>query len=296
MVESGLVSVVIANYNMAQYLPLAVRSVLAQTYSNVEVHVVDDGSTDSTKKVMHEFDEDPRVNYHWQPNRGQASAKNKGVRESNGDYVAFLDADDMWMPRKLEKQLPLLEASERTGVVYSPFTYMDAMSNPLPTPPRQYYRGRISGQLLIDNFVGFNTTVVRRSCFDELGVFDESLPMGIDYDLWLRFSTRYEFDYVEESTMYYRIWPGQMSTNYRRRFECALRIMNRFLSENAGLVDHEVVNEAWAHTFVGRGDCFRTIAKDRWKAAGDYLRALRYRPAYPGAWKGLAKVALNRRT
>lgn len=296
MSDDRLVSVVIASYNMAKYLPLAVRSVLSQTYRNLEVHIIDDGSTDSTKDVLSEFEAEARVYYHWQPNQGQASAKNKGVRESKGDYIAFLDADDMWMPEKLEKQVPLLEKSERTGVVYSPFTYMDAEGNPLPTPPRRFHRGNISGPLLIDNFVGFNTTVVRRRCFEEVGQFDEALPMGIDYDLWLRFSTRYEFDFVEESTMYYRIWPGQMSTNYEGRFECALRIMNRFLRENIGVVEPETIQEAWAHTFAGRGDCYRRIGNDRRKAMKDYLRALGYRRGYLPAWKGLLKLALNRKT
>lgn len=293
MSDDRLVSVVIASYNMAQYLPLAVRSVLAQTYRNIEVHVVDDGSTDTTKKIVSEFEDDIRFNYHWQSNQGQASAKNRGVREARGEYIAFLDADDMWVPRKLEMQVPLLERAERIGVVYSPFTCMDAEGKPLRTPGRRCHRGRISGLLLIDNFIGFNTSVVRRQCFEELGMFDESLPMGIDYDLWLRFSTRYEFDFVEEPTMYYRVWPGQMSTNFKKRFDCAFRIMNRFLSENVGLVERPVVQEAWAHTFAARGDCFRRIDDDKWNSARDYLRALRYKPAYPAAWKGLVKLALN---
>ena len=296
MPQDGFVSVVIATYNMAKYLPIAVRSALAQTYSNIEIHVVDDGSTDNTRDVMREFENDPRVIYHWQENQGQARAKNKGILESRGEYVAFLDADDMWLPEKLEKQIPLLEASERTGVVYSMFSCMDADGNPIPTGPRPLHRQRITGPLLIDNFVGFNTTVVRRRCFEELGAFDESLPMGIDYALWLRFSTRYEFDYVAEPLVYYRVWPGQMSTNFKRRYECAERIMTDFLASNPGAVDRATIQEAWAHTYAGRGHCFRVVENDKLRALRDFARALSYKPLYLWAWKGIAKLILNRRT
>src|SRR5258706_7912213 len=101
MSDKPLVSVVIATYNMARYLPLAVRSALDQTYKNIEVLVVNDGSTDDTQSVMAPFLNDPRVKYYTQENKGQAGTKNRGIRQSKGDYIAFLDADDMWALNKL---------------------------------------------------------------------------------------------------------------------------------------------------------------------------------------------------
>src|SRR5258705_11081136 len=107
MSDKPLVSVVIATYNMARYLPLAVRAALDQKYKNIEVLVVNDGSTDDTQCVMAPFLDDSRVRYYTQKNKGQAAAKNRGIHESRGDYIAFLDADDMWALDKLEVQLPL---------------------------------------------------------------------------------------------------------------------------------------------------------------------------------------------
>lgn len=290
MKTDNLVSVVIATYNMAQYLPLAVQSVLNQTFPNLEINVVDDGSTDNTREVIEQFSSDPRVHYHYQRNTGQAAAKNKGIQESKGDFIAFLDADDIWMPQKLEKQLPLFGASKNVGVVYSTITYINEKGEILTTPKVNCYRGRITGRLLVENFVSFNTSIVRRECFESFGLFDESLPMGIDYDLWLRMSTKYEFDYVEEPTIYYRIWPGQMSKNYVKRYECGIKIMERVFKQHPGIVDKGIVKEAWAHTYVGRGNCWFNFEKDRTKALNDYLQALKYKITYIPAWKGIAKL------
>jgi glycosyltransferase involved in cell wall biosynthesis len=292
MSATPLVSVVIATYNTATYLPLSIRSALAQTYAPIEVHVVDDGSTDGTQEVLQEFRRDPRVSVHRQPNRGQAAAKNRGIGESTGALVAFLDADDAWHRDKLAVQVPLLVASERAGVIYSDVDCMDQDGAPIPPPPRTYYSGRITDRLFVDNFVNFNTTVVKRECFDRLGAFDETLPMGIDWDLWLRLSTQYEFLYLNQRTMSYRIWPGQMSKNAAKRFECTVRIMTQFLARFPGAVSERTIAEAWAHTYAGRARTL-TIAHQRREALRLIAAALRARPTYWNAWRGLAKAVLS---
>lgn len=287
------VSVVVASYNMGKYLPMAVQSVLAQTYPHLEVNVVDDGSTDNTREVIRQFDGDPRVRYHHQENGGQAKAKNKGIIEAKGNFIAFLDADDLWTPDKLEKQLPLFDASEKIGVVYTNFLCVDEKGSPLPTQKRSHYTGRISSRLLVDNFVTGMSSMVRKKCFDAVGLFDESIPMGIDYDLWLRISTKYEFEFLDEVTYLYRQWPGQMSHNHNIRYECALKIMNRFLNENPGLLDPKTVNEAWAHTYVSRGNSLKAFNKNKIEALKYYLSALRYSPAYFPAWKEIVKLLIR---
>lgn len=291
--KSPLVSVVVATYNMAQYLPDAIRSALAQHYSPLEIIVVDDGSTDDTASVMRQFAVDDRVRYLRQPNGGQARAKNRAIYESSGDFIAFLDADDLWAQDKLAVQVPLFMSLPRVGVVYTDFVCIDPAGIPLPTVrPKRYYSGKISGRLLVDNFVTGMTSLVRRECVTTLGAFDETLPMGVDYDLWLRLSTRYEFQYLDRITYLYRQWPGQMSHNQETRFRCALRIMHRFLDRNPGLVDPPTIREAWAHTYVGGAGIYRVSVKNAPRALGLYLRALQQRPTYLPAWKGIIKLAL----
>jgi glycosyltransferase involved in cell wall biosynthesis len=291
--DRPLVSVVIATYNMARYLPLAVRSALDQTCGDIEVLIVDDGSTDETANTVAPFLGDPRVSYRVQENKGQAAAKNHGVRAARGDYIAFLDADDIWERDKLEAQLPLFAKSETVGVVYSRYICIDKSGKRVSASDDELFRGRVSGQLLIRNFIGFGTAMVKRECFDRLGGFKESLRMGIDYDLWLRFSTQYEFDYVDRPLLQYRVWSGQMSKNLKARYLNGIEIMRKFLQEFPGVVDKNTENEAWAYTFVGFGYCVRHADQGIAPALGLYLQALRHRLSYLPAWKAIIKVILH---
>jgi glycosyltransferase involved in cell wall biosynthesis len=284
-----LVSVVIATYNMGQYLPQAVQSVLAQTYPNVEVQIVDDGSTDDTPTIVRQWDGHPRVRVHPQANAGKAHAMNQGVALSGGSFIAYLDADDIWLPEKLARQMPLFAAQSEFGVVYSDYERMDGEGRPLQKGPTHMHRGRVSGPLLIENFVPYSTAVVRRECFDRIGGFDETIRMGLDYDLWLRLSAHCQFDFIPAPTARYRIWAGQMSKNYRQRYKSGIHIMQNFLDHNPGAVDQAVVRSAWAHTYTGRGNVILWQEKDRRAAFRDYLRALSFRPAYWPAWRSMLR-------
>lgn len=292
---ADLVTVVIATYNMGHYLPQAVRSVLNQSHPHVEVQIVDDGSTDATPDVTAELSRDPRVRVYRQENAGQTKAKNAGIVRARGDYIAFLDADDEWLPDKLVKQLPLFKDRPRLGVVYSDYLCMDDKGGSLHKGPTAMHRGQISGRLLIENFVCFPTAVVRRSCLDELGAFNEKYAMGIDYELWLRLSASYEFDYLSDPTVRYRIWSGQMSKNYRRRYESAIQIMQSFLDAHPGVVNDATVREAWAHTYTGRGNAILWRDGDWSAALADYGRALKVQPFYYPAWRSLLRSLITRR-
>jgi glycosyltransferase involved in cell wall biosynthesis len=288
------VSVIIATYNMARFLPHALESALAQTYEAIEVQVVDDGSTDDTRHVLDPFLTDPRVRYHYQDNGGQASAKNRGIQEAGGEIVGFLDADDMWMTQKLERQLPLFAEQPQVGVVYSRLQEIDESGNPLGVLGHRLHRGWVTKPLFVRNFVGFNTALVRKACLEEADGFDETLGMGIDWDLWLRISTRHQFDYVNEALTYYRVWDGQMSRNFEGRYRSAFRIMSRFLAEHPDLLDPPTVRQAWADSFVNRGRLYAHIAHSRSAALRDYLRSLRQLPTYRPAWKAIAKLVISR--
>ena len=289
-----LVSVVIATFNTGRYLPQAVQSVLSQTYSNVEILIIDDGSTDDTAQIIRRWEQDERVRVYRQPNGGQAQARNRGVALSKGQYVAFLDADDEWLSHKLSRQMPLF-TNPQVGVVYSEYECMDGEGRSLPKPPTRMYRGRITAALLIDNFVSFQTAVVRRECLERHGAFDESVRMGDDYDLWLRLSAHYEFDFIPQPTARYRVWSGQMSKNYRRRYESAIHTMRRFLERNPGLVSAGQIRAAWAHTYTGRGN--NTLWHERKRAAAmqDYLRALSFRPHHWPAWRAILRGLITAR-
>ncbi len=162
--EPFKVSVVVTCYNYGRFLAGAVESALNQTYRNLDIVVVDDGSTDDTPVVMQRFADNPRVRYIRQENRGQAAAKNTGIRESNGPLVAFLDADDAWEPEKIARQVPMFRRAE-VGVVYSGVSMMDEDGGQVPfegfTGFLRARSGRITEHFVFDNVVPFSSSVVR---------------------------------------------------------------------------------------------------------------------------------------
>jgi glycosyltransferase involved in cell wall biosynthesis len=284
------VSVVVSCYNYAAFLPAAVESALRQTYPSVEVIIVDDGSTDDTPAVAARLAADPRVRYVRQEHRGQAAAKNTGIGLATGAFVAFLDADDRWRSQKLERQIPLF-ADPGVGVVYSRMRPISADGKPLDSrdtaAARQPHRGRVCEPLFIDNFVPFSSAVVRREVFERVGRMDRRLSMGIDWDLWLRASLHFSFDYVDDELLDYRVGhAGQMSKRQEERHGWAEAIMTRFLKENPRAISPAVVRRAWRHTFNSRGYYYRS--RDLAKSTLFYLRSLKVSPLQIDALRGLA--------
>jgi glycosyltransferase involved in cell wall biosynthesis len=294
MSEQPLVSVVIATYNMGHYLCLAIDSVLAQTWSNLEVIVVDDGSNDDTHEQMKRFKDDSRVRYFPTVNQGQPRAKNRGLKESKGQFIAFCDADDLWQPEKLYVQIPLF-ADTRVGVVYSEVSYIDEHGKPVEKEiPYKRYSGKVTENLVIKNFVPFGTAVIRRQCLEQNGEFDDSLPMGIDWDLWLRYSMSWQFKYAPEITYVYRIWPGQMSKNYRGRYKNAFLILNKFIDRYPDALPESLRAKAWADMYISRGMSLAQSENLFIEPLKDVLTGMRYDWSYLLAWKSLAKLVLRR--
>lgn len=292
--DAPAVSVVVAAYNMGQYIDAAVRSVLDQTFTDLEVIVIDDGSSDDTPAVMGGFDADPRVTYVRQQNAGQPRAKNAGVRAARGRFIAFCDADDMWVRSKLEKQIHRFQINQQAGVVYSQVATIDPAGDRTGEISGDGPSGTVLNELFVKNFVPFGTSVVRREVFDSIGMFDESLAMGIDWDLWLRAAVRWQFDFVDEPLYLYRVWPGQMSRNWKGRYEHCFRIMENFLRIHPDLVPRRIIRRAYADSYVGRGICHVLLGGDRACARSDYLTALRHDPTFLAAWLELIKLPLRR--
>jgi glycosyltransferase involved in cell wall biosynthesis len=207
------VSVVIPNYNCARFLPETLESVFAQTCGDLEVIVVDDGSTDGSQEVLKAFTD--RVRIIHQENQGVSAARNRGIRESRGEFIAFLDADDLWHPEKLAKQLQLFE-NPAVGLVHCAVEYVDEQNRPLGTNFTGR-RGRVLKAIaLLQGTVvlaGGSTAVVRREAFEKVGGFDRDMSTAADWDMWRRIACAYEIDVVREPLMKYRLRAGSMHRN-----------------------------------------------------------------------------------
>ena len=293
MNDQPLVSVVIATYNMGQYLPAAVKSVCDGDYQSVEVIIIDDGSDDDSKSLLGDLLNDPRVRYIYQENAGQPKAKNAGVQQAKGEFIAFCDADDAWRSDKLSKQLPCF-ADPEVGVVYTEVSYVDQHGNAFSKPvPYTRHSGWVCEQILLKNFVPFGTSVVRKACFDSVGLFDESIQMGIDWDFWLRCSLSWKFEYVPEATYIYREWEGQMSTNYRGRYDSAFSILEKFEKHYGENISDGAIKAARADNYISKGITYFEHERSFWEPLGYILKGLVIDPTNIPGWKNAIKVILR---
>ena len=213
------VSVIIPTYNRAHFLPRAIKSVLNQTFQDFELIIVDDGSTDNTKEVVEDFQkQDSRIKYIWQENSGgPAKPKNTGIKNSKGEFLAFLDSDDEWLPEKLEKQLELFEKNKRLGIVGC--NCWNIHTNQKNKKIEYKIKITKNKENIISNILGkcfINTSssiIISRFVFDDIGFYDERFKIADDWDLYIRILEKYNFDFVEEPLLNYYIHNENISGN-----------------------------------------------------------------------------------
>lgn len=204
------VSVVIPAFNAAAFVAEAVGSVLSQTFRDLEIIVVDDGSTDDTLARVATFSGSVRAIH--QVNSGVAAARNRGIGEAAGNYVAFLDADDTWKPEKLERQLGALRATKGARASATAFEVTNERGHVVEVRGGGSEGPVLRALLLAGNVVGTPSSVVaERSLLAEVGGFDSRLSQCADWELWIRFSLRTEFAWVSEPLVRYRQHAGNMS-------------------------------------------------------------------------------------
>jgi glycosyltransferase involved in cell wall biosynthesis len=290
------VSIVVTCYNYEKYVEACLNSIKDQTCSNYEVIIVNDGSTDNSEDVILKYLNDKRFKYVRQDNAGQTKAKNRGIEEATSDLIAFLDADDIWSRDKLEKQLPLFK-DVSVGVVYSNSIFIDndgnILNNQVKTKDIKPRRGDVTRHLLIDNFVPFSSSIVRRVCLKEFGGFNESLSMGIDWDLWLRISTRYRFDYCDKGLLFYRVGhSGQMSKNLQKRVECSDIILKDFINKYSYSLKDIDIDGVLYRSYCKRAYTLRKI--NIREALKYYLKGIQVRPYKTNAYKGLVLTLISK--
>lgn len=211
---TGKVSVIIPNYNYARYVDQAIESVLKQTYKNIELIVVNNGSTDDSLEVISRYSD--HIKLINQDNLGQSGSRNSGLRAVTGSFVAFLDADDFWEKDKIEKQLLLI--SEEVQLVYcgvATFRESDIRTVDYLSPK---YRGDCSGcfiQVPGGSIVlsGESTALFSTTLLNKVGLFDEELNSTAGWDFFRRCSKFTEFDFIDESLTHYRLHDSNMSNS-----------------------------------------------------------------------------------
>lgn len=207
------VSVIIPAYNAMDYLPESVESVLRQTFTDLEVLIINDGSSDEIVQWAAQIT-DPRVKLFSQKNQGVSEARNTGIAHAQGKYLAFLDADDLWEPTKLEKQVQCLENNPAVGLVD---TWV-VLANEQGIPTNKVWISKAEGdvwkQIVEESLLTCGSTpMIRRCCFETVGVFDRDLCIAEDWDMWIRIASRYSFAVVKEPLVRYRQHSNNTSKN-----------------------------------------------------------------------------------
>jgi len=233
------VSVIIPVYNAETFLSETIESVITQTYADWEIVAVDDGSTDRSGEILRKYEQRLPQKFHVivQQNSGTSAARNTAIKASKGEYIAFLDHDDLWLPEKLEKQVELLDSNKKRGMVYSDNYVIDSNGNLKKKSllPYRTFRGCVFNELFHRNFIALLTVVIRKEVLNKVGMFNPKYKIAEEYDLFLRIAEHYLIDFVEQPLAKYRVHDESVSKNIELSVDEDLQIMGYWLNKKPKL-------------------------------------------------------------
>lgn len=226
------VSVIVPAYNQAKYLKQTLNSVLNQTYNDWECVIVNDGSTDNTAKIAKNYvKKDKRFKYIYQKNKGLAGARNTGIKTSQGEYIGFLDSDDLWKPSMLEKTVTFLAGNHKTSIVSGAWSYVDKNGKLISRKNGPAKCENYLVELLFGNLFPVHALLIKKAVFIDCGFFDSSLPSSEDWDMWLRVANKgYRFNYVNDLIAHYRIHNNTITSNNDRIKKGNFSVLDKFFT------------------------------------------------------------------
>jgi glycosyltransferase involved in cell wall biosynthesis len=206
-----MISIIIPTYNSDKYICEAIDSILCQTYKDYEIIVIDDGSTDNTRIII--ANHYPTVRYFYSSNRGVSSARNIGISKARGEFIAFLDADDLWAPEKLDKQVKLFWSKPELGLVFTEHSLFNetGVVKIGADKRRRLMHGNIVRNVFLNSYVATPTVMVRKHVFDRVGLFEEELIVAEDDNMWMRIAMVYPIELIDDSLALIRIVEGSLS-------------------------------------------------------------------------------------
>jgi len=224
------ISVIIPVFNGEATIEETIISISNQTFKDIEIIIINDGSTDATLEIIENIS-DTRIKIFSYPNAGLSASRNRGISQAKGEYISFIDADDLWAPDKLESQWQALQKNPQAAIAYSWTDYIDESSKFIKSGRRIKINGDAFSKLLITNFLeNGSNPLIGKTALEKVGGFDESLFAAEDIDMWLRLAANYEFICVEKPQILYRTSTTSMSTNLKRQEAATLEVIKRAFS------------------------------------------------------------------
>jgi len=287
------VSIVVPVYNAERTLAATLRSVWAQTCGDFELLVVNDGSTDGTAALL-AGQSDPRLRVISHRNAGVSASRNRGVAEARGEFVAFLDGDDLWTPDKLQAQVAALQGAPDAALVYSWTDLIDEAGRVIQRGSHVVANGRVYPLLASRNFLDCGSTpLIRRSALIEAGPFDETLKGGEDWDLWLRLATRHAFVCLPVVQVQYRVHGSSAVSRPEQQVRDVRTVIARAVARLPASPERERIERlATANLYkyvavrLARTGTTRTDGAKILRYGWQYVRTT------PRLWRNLAKVSL----
>jgi glycosyltransferase involved in cell wall biosynthesis len=287
------VSVILPVYNRESTVARSIRSVLGQTWTSLELIVVDDGSTDGTRNVLDSFGS--QITVIGQPHGGAYVARNRGLRHAHGELIAFIDSDDVWLPDRLASQMPLMNRAE-VGLVFGDVVHVrpgrerKRVTSFQVAPPR---RGRVAAQFAWCNFVPTSAVLVRRSCLDEAGGFAENVALSCDYLMWFRIALRHELDFVDRIVAEYTLSADSISADLGRSIEARIRLFSDELAKTSDSATRKILkrllfNQSWSLALAALRKRAGSVARPLRRARSTAMAAARL---HAGPWT--AAFAIN---
>jgi len=206
-----MISVIIPTYNSKKYIGEAINSVLCQTCTDYEIIVIDDGSTDNTKEIIE--NNFPQVRYYYLPHRGASRARNYGIQRARGEYIAFLDADDLWLAEKLQKQIGVFNADQELMLVFTEHRFFDSngIREATFSKKERLMTGDVVKNIFLYSHVALPTVMVRKNVFQEIGYFEEYLNVAEDDNLWIRIALKFRIHLLDEVLVHCRMTEDSLS-------------------------------------------------------------------------------------
>lgn len=231
------VSVIIPVYNAEKYIKRTIDSVLNQTYNDFEIIVIDDGSTDNSKKILDEYKD--KVRYFYQNNSGVSSARNNAIKLSSGKYIALLDQDDLWYPQKLEIQINYLKEHPDTALLYSDCNYIDENDNInfRLFEKNKSYQGNVFKELIIDNFIPIPTVLIKKEVLEKVGLFLENYTFAEEHELYIRIAKDHKIGYIDEPLAGYRVHDSNLSKQIDRSIKEDISVKEDVLAKYASEIE-----------------------------------------------------------
>ena len=280
------VSIIITTYNRANFIEEALNSVLAQTYINWEIIIIDDGSTDNTKDIVNKYLYNNKIFYYYQNNTKQAGALNTGLKYAKGEWIAFLDSDNRWLPNRLESAIKHINIGTNAGLIYGDIYTINESGKRISDKNMKRFSGKVTSRLLFDNFITFNTTLIKKNILDKIGGFNSNLERAPDYDCWLRASTVTNVLYIKEYLADYRIMDDQISTDKTARLINNEKTLKRFIENYGSYLTNKEINKGYSAFYLRKARYYK--GERRYIISiHSLLTSLLYYPFWHAPWKSI---------